>query len=181
MTTPHASNSRTSKLAAMSVNIVCVASLLIATVVVAMVAVACSEEPKETPPVRKALPMDGFKDLAGVEARYAAAAGDVAAMVAQGSELVMTHRQGQRCANCHTMPGSNATLGPPLTGVGSRYSRVLGGDARARVWLHNKIWDPTKFPGLSTAMYGRSEMPVGHAYFTQDEIAAIVEYLMTLK
>jgi hypothetical protein len=64
--------------------------------------------------------------------------------------------------------------------VGARYARNLGGEAKARVWLHNKIWDPMQFPGLSTALYGRSDMPPGKSYYTEDEIASLVEFLMSI-
>lgn len=131
-------------------------------------------------PKRKPLPMEGFRDEAGVEARYSKPAADPAAIAAKGRELMLAYRQGQRCANCHAFPGSDAMVGPSLYGAGSRYARNLGGEAKARVWLHNKIWDPTKFPGLSTALYARSEMPPGKSYYTEDEIAAMVEYLVSL-
>ncbi len=138
-----------------------------------------AEEP--APPARPRSPMEGWQDTANAAKFHPEDASEDPAAIARGRALVDVYRSGQRCMSCHDMPeGTNPQTGPALWGVGGRYSRALGGELQARRWLHNKIWEPDKFPGLNSRRFPPGQMPRGAAYFTPEEVADIVSFLMTI-
>lgn len=97
---------------------------------------------------------------------------------------VVLDRQGGDCIVCHAMPlpqrQFHGTLGPPLDGVGSRYT---AGELRLRL-VDPKIVNPhtvmpayNKVTGLSRVLPRYQGQPM----LTAQQIEDVVAYLLTLK
>lgn len=97
---------------------------------------------------------------------------------------VVLDRQGGDCIVCHAMPlpqrQFHGTLGPPLDGVGSRYT---AGELRLRL-VDPKVVNPHtvmpayyKVAGLSRVLPRYQGQPI----LTAQQIEDVVAYLLTLK
>jgi mono/diheme cytochrome c family protein len=104
------------------------------------------------------------------------------AACAAGSPLADSEQAGrqlfiQNCGSCHATTADTLIVGPSLVGIASRAgSTVAGLDAIA--YIEQSILDPSAYvnPGHNDVMpksFG--------SYFSNEELQAIVDYLMTLK
>ena len=85
-----------------------------------------------------------------------------------GKQLAFGRDKGN-CLACHAIDDgeSPGDIGPPLTGLASRFS--------SKTQLHAQIWDATRFnPETSMPPFGKNKI------LTDAEIDAIVDYLWTL-
>lgn len=88
------------------------------------------------------------------------------------------------CLICHAMPipqePNHGTLGPPLDGVGDRYTE---GELRLRIVDAKKIDPDTIMPAYYRAdgLYRVDTPYAGKTIYTAQEVEDVVAYLMTLK
>lgn len=109
-----------------------------------------------------------------------AAAAQQAALAAQGDELFHTFYDGVgfACETCHFVDQETMKIGPGLLNVGARAETRVEGES-AEVYLHNSIVHPNDFVVES---YTANLMPQTYAdIFTEEELDALVAYLMTLE
>lgn len=101
----------------------------------------------------------------------------------QGRRLVLDRERGD-CIVCHAMPlperQFHGTVGPPLDGVGSRYT---AGELRLRL-VDSKVFNPqTVMPAYYKVegLYQVLERYQGKSILTAQEIEDVVAYLLTLR
>lgn len=97
--------------------------------------------------------------------------------------LTSLESQGRRvfesyCSRCHETTGETVIVGPSLAGIATRGSeRIQGMDADA--YIRNSIEDPG---GYSVEGFPEGLMPTDlKDQLTQEDLDAIVAYLLTLK
>jgi sulfur-oxidizing protein SoxX len=101
----------------------------------------------------------------------------------RGRRIVLDRERGD-CIICHAMPlpqrQFHGTLGPPLDGVGSRYT---AGELRLRLVDPKAINPHTVMPAYYKVegLYRVLDRYQGQALLTAQEIEDIVAYLLTLK
>ena len=110
-------------------------------------------------------------------------AGSVAGNPARGALLVASRSQGL-CGLCHALPGQPAhlqgTLGPPLAGVGGRYSA----DALRQHLLAPERFNPDSIMpayGRSTGLTRVATALQGRPLLAPDQIDDVVAYLASLR
>lgn len=102
----------------------------------------------------------------------------------QDENLLKLARAGKRvwsryqCYTCHRVDGRGGSNGPPLSQVGSKYTKIKGSPDKAREWFHQHLSDPQKYPGTDHQNYF-VKMP--RFPFSGDERSQLVEFLMRLQ
>ncbi len=89
-------------------------------------------------------------------------------------------RREAMCLTCHQLAGKGGQNGPPLDGVGKKFTELKGGREQARKFFHDHIVDPANNPGTLKKYYPFTQMPSFNS-FGEGRIADICEYLLTLQ
>jgi sulfur-oxidizing protein SoxX len=104
---------------------------------------------------------------------------------AQRGKVIMTDSGQGNCVACHRLPveGVEAfgNLGPPLSGVGSRYSE---GFLRLRVVDTRQINPMSIMPGFyrdPALLHRPGKAYIGRTFLTAQQVEDVVAYLVTLK
>ena len=104
---------------------------------------------------------------------------------AQRGKVIMTDSSQGNCVACHQLPveGVEAfgNLGPPLFGVGSRYSE---GFLRLRVVDTKQINPMSIMPGFyrdPALLHRPGKAYIGRTFLTAQQVEDVVAYLVTLK
>jgi L-cysteine S-thiosulfotransferase len=103
---------------------------------------------------------------------------------AERGRRIVLDRDGGDCTICHAMPlpqrQFHGTIGPPLDGVGSRYS---AGELRLRL-VDPKVFNPdTVMPAYYKVerLYRVQERYRGKPILTAQQVEDVVAYLLTLQ
>lgn len=88
------------------------------------------------------------------------------------------------CGNCHSRTSERQGLsGPPLGKTAERHlTRQKGDELSTRRWFYSHIRNPNGHPGLyhDDGAYSGTKMPA-FAQLNDDEMRALIEYLMTMR